>query len=108
VRQLRRFESYYHEIRRLELVARGKETDPAAPTEPAALRAYLEERLMDLKSRALQDFANGGLKGEGLISGIVSLVNDTRSSLARLAAPTPGEEALPMTWPRQERGRHGA
>jgi TRAP-type uncharacterized transport system substrate-binding protein len=88
LRQLRRFESYYQEIRRLELIARGQENDPAAPAEPAARRAYLEERLMDLKCRALQDFANGGLKGEGLMSGIVSLVNDTRASLARLT-PTP-------------------
>lgn len=85
LRQLRRFESYYQEIRRLELIARGQENDPAAPTEPSARRAYLEDRLLDLKSRALQDFANGGLKGEGLMSGIVSLVNDTRTSLARLA-----------------------
>jgi hypothetical protein len=93
LRQLRRFASYYQEIRQLELVARGQEADPSAPS---ARRAYLEERLMDLKSRALQDFANGGLTGEGLMSGIVSLVNDTRESLARLAPtaqPTPGAEA---------------
>jgi hypothetical protein len=92
MRQLRRFESYYHEIRRLELVARGQEADPAAPSEPASRRAYLEERLLDLKSRALQDFANGGLKGEGLMWGIVSLVNDTRCSLDRMASPAPREE----------------
>jgi TRAP-type uncharacterized transport system substrate-binding protein len=95
LRQLRRFESYYQEIRRLELIARGQEADPAAPAAPAARRAYLEERLLDLKSRALQDFANGGLRGEGLMSGIVSLVNDTRASLARLTPtgpPAPGGE----------------
>jgi TRAP-type uncharacterized transport system substrate-binding protein len=86
LRQLRRFESYYQEIRRVELIARGLEVDPAAPVDPCARRAYLEERLLDLKSRALQDFANGGLKGEGLMTGIVSLVNDTRASLARLEA----------------------
>ncbi|HKI32933.1 MAG TPA: hypothetical protein VKA46_13860 [Gemmataceae bacterium] len=84
LRQLRRFESYYQEIRRLELIARGQEADPDAPADPMARRVYLEERLLDLKSRALQDFANGGLKGEGLMSGIVSLVNDTRESLARM------------------------
>jgi TRAP-type uncharacterized transport system substrate-binding protein len=84
LRQLRRFEAYYKEIRRLELIARGQESDPAAPAEPAARRTYLEERLLDLKDRALADFANGGLRGEGLMFGIVSLVNDTRASLARL------------------------
>jgi TRAP-type uncharacterized transport system substrate-binding protein len=95
LRQLRRFESYYQEIRHLELVARGLESDPEAPAEPCARRAYLECRLLDLKSRALQDFANGGLKGEGLMSGIVSLVNDTRASLACLAPVSPNKESSP-------------
>ncbi len=89
LRQLRRFESYYQEIRRLELIARGREHDPAAPLEPAARRAYLEDHLLDVKSRALQDFANGGLTGEGLMSGIVSLVHDMRASLAHVATPAP-------------------
>src|SRR5207248_3817979 len=75
LRQLRRFESYYHEIRRIELIARGQEADPRAPADPVALRNYLEGKLLDLKSQALQDFAEGGLKGEGLMSGIVALVN---------------------------------
>jgi TRAP-type uncharacterized transport system substrate-binding protein len=97
LRQLRRFESYYQEIRRLELIARGQETDPAVPADPVARRCYLEDRLLDLKSRALQDFASGGLRGEGLMSGIVSLVNDTRASLARLA-PTPAT-ATPVEGP---------
>jgi NMT1 family protein len=94
LRQLRRFEAYYKEIRRLELIARGQEDDPAAPIEPEARRAYLEERLLDLKSRALQDFANGGLRGEGLMFGIVGLVNDTRASLVRLHLPA-GHEPEP-------------
>ena len=84
LRQLRRFEAYYHEIRRLELIARGQEIDLEAPSGPLALRDYLEGRLLDLKSQALKDFAEGGLKGEGLMSGIVALVNDTRASLERL------------------------
>jgi hypothetical protein len=84
LRQLRRFESYYQELRRLELVARGHEDDPAAPRDAPARRAYLEDRLLDLKSQALRDFAEGGLKGENLMSGIVSLVNDTRRSIDRI------------------------
>ena len=78
--QLRRFESYYQEVRRIELIARGQETDPGAPAEPRDLMAYLENRLTDLKCEAVKDFAEGGLKGEGLMAGIVALVNDTRDS----------------------------
>ena len=85
LRQLRRFETYYHEVRHIELIARGQVAEPGAPTDAAALRVYLEERLLDLKSQVVRDFAEGGLRGEGLMSGIVSLVNDTRSSLERLA-----------------------
>jgi hypothetical protein len=88
LRQLRRFEAYYYEIRRIELIARGHEADPQAPADPSALRGYLEDKLLDLKSQALNDFAEGGLKGEGLMSGIIALVNDTRRSLERLPAST--------------------
>jgi hypothetical protein len=80
--QLRRFESYYHEVRRIVQVARGLEEDPDAPTDPDARRGYLLDRLDDLKSEAVRDFAEGGLKGEGLLAGVIALVNDTRSSLA--------------------------
>ena len=93
LRQLRRFEAYYHEIRRIELIARGQESDPGAPSDGAALHRYLEDRLLDLKSQVLKDFAEGGLKGEGLMSGIVALVNDTRASLDRLAPPETSEPA---------------
>jgi hypothetical protein len=80
--QLRRFESYYEEVRRIVQVARGLEDDPDAPPDPDARRAYLLDRLDDLKSEAIRDFADGGLRGEGLLAGVVALVNDTRSSLA--------------------------
>jgi hypothetical protein len=79
--QLRRFESYYQEIRRIVQVARARENDPDAPQDPDARRAYLLDRLDDLKSEAVRDFAEGGLKGEGLLAGVIALVNDTRSSL---------------------------
>jgi hypothetical protein len=80
--QLRRFESYYQEVHRIVQVARGLEDDPDAPPDPDARRAYLLDQLDDLKSEAIRDFADGGLKGEGLLAGVVALVNDTRSSLA--------------------------
>src|SRR4051794_32524302 len=79
---LRRFESYYQEVRRIAQVARGREDDPNAPPDSDARRAYLVDQLDDLKSEAIRDFAEGGLKGEGLLAGVIALVNDTRNSLA--------------------------
>jgi hypothetical protein len=83
LRKLNRFEFYYRELGRIELIARGHEVDPDAPTAPDALRTHLEARLSNLKCRVLEDFAEGGLKGEGLLAGIIALINDTRDSLAR-------------------------
>jgi hypothetical protein len=91
--QLRRFESYYQEVRRIVQVARGLDDDAGAPADPQARRAYLIDLLDDLKSEAIRDFAEGGLRGEGLLAGVVALINDTRSGLAaserppRVAAP---------------------
>jgi hypothetical protein len=82
IRQARRFEHYFHEIRKIELVASGVEADPNAPEEATERHRYLEAKLNDLKCRAVMDFADGGLKGEGLMQGIVALINDTRNSLA--------------------------
>jgi hypothetical protein len=81
IRQSRRFEYYFHEISRIALIARGVETDPDAPKDAEELHRYLDARLTDLKCRAVADFAAGGLKNEGLMHGIVALINDTRNSL---------------------------
>jgi hypothetical protein len=88
LRHLRRFESYCREIAQIEMIASGQENDPAAPMDATSLRAYLEQRLTALKCQVLHDFAAGGLQGEGLMAGIIALVNDTRKSLAgKVAAP---------------------
>lgn len=85
VNKLNRFESYYQEIGQIERVARGIEVDPAAPAEIAGLQSYLEERLSTLKCKVMEDFAAGGMEGEGLVTGIIAMINDTRASLARPA-----------------------
>jgi TRAP-type uncharacterized transport system substrate-binding protein len=90
LRNLRRFESYYSEIGQIEMIAHGLEVDPAAPTDVPSLHAHLEGRLTDLKCRVLKDFAEGGLTGEGLMAGIIALINDTRKSLAGMEAAQSG------------------
>jgi TRAP-type uncharacterized transport system substrate-binding protein len=90
LRNLRRFESYYREIEQIEMTARGLEDDPAVPTDVPSLRSHLEGRLIALKCRVLKDFAEGGLRGEGLMAGIIALINDTRESLAGIATARNG------------------
>jgi TRAP-type uncharacterized transport system substrate-binding protein len=90
LRKLKRFESYYHEIGQIEMIARGLEDDPAAPTDLESLRATLERRLTALKCEVIKDFAEGGLRGEGLMAGIIALINDTRESLAGMVTARNG------------------
>jgi hypothetical protein len=85
LRHLSRFEFYFREIGKIEMLSRGLEVDANLPREPELLRADLEQRLTTLKCQALQDFAEGGMKGEGLMTGIIALINDTRESLAETA-----------------------
>jgi hypothetical protein len=101
LRKLSRFEAYYREIGQIERVARGLEKDPEAPTSPQALRAHLEKRLSALKCRVLEDFAEGGLSGEGSVTGIIAAINDTRSALP-LELASRGEQQSDSV-PSQER-----
>jgi TRAP-type uncharacterized transport system substrate-binding protein len=95
LRHLSRFESYYREIEQIELIARGLENDPAAPTDVTSLRSHLERRLTTLKCQVLKDFAAGGLKGEGLMAGIIALIKDTRESLAAMVTAGNGARQSP-------------
>jgi hypothetical protein len=82
LRKLNRFEAYYREVGHIERVARGLEQDPDAPTTPKARRTYLAKRLSVLKCRVLEDFAEGGLKGEASVTAIIAAINATRSTLS--------------------------
>jgi hypothetical protein len=82
LRKLNRFEAYYREVGHIERVARGLEQDPDAPTTPKARRTYLAKRLFVLKCRVLEDFAEGGLKGEASVTAIIAAINATRSTLS--------------------------
>jgi TRAP-type uncharacterized transport system substrate-binding protein len=96
LRNVKRFGSYYHEIGQIEMIARGLEDDPAAPTDLPSLRSHLEERLTTLKCKVLKDFAEGGLRGEGHMAGIIALINDTRESLAGMEMAPNGARQSPV------------
>jgi len=66
------------------MIAGGLESDSAAPTDVPSLRSDLEGRLTTRKCEVLADFAEGGLKGQRLMAGIIALINDTRESLAAM------------------------
>jgi TRAP-type uncharacterized transport system substrate-binding protein len=97
LRNLNRFEFYYREIEQIEILARGLEGDPTAPSDLPSLRAHLEGRLTSLKCQVLEDFAAGGLKGEGLMAGIIALINDTRESLAGMVTARDGTHQSPVS-----------
>jgi TRAP-type uncharacterized transport system substrate-binding protein len=96
LRSLKRFESYYHEIGRIELIALGLEDDPTAPTDATALRSHLQGRLTELKCKVLEEFEAGGLRGEGLMAGIIALIYDTRESLLGMETAGNGARKSPV------------
>jgi TRAP-type uncharacterized transport system substrate-binding protein len=104
LRKLRRFEAYYREIGQIEMIARGLENDPAVPPDVPSLQGHLEGRLTALKCKVLTDFADGGLKGEGLMAGIIALINDTRESLAGMATARNGARQSPAHDKAEESG----
>jgi hypothetical protein len=48
-----------------------------------------------LKLEVLRDFADGGLTGEGLMAGLVALINDTRESLDEMPGTRNGDRRGP-------------
>jgi hypothetical protein len=90
LRHLNRFKSYYDELGQIEMIAAGLKEPPAALHDVASLRSHLERQLITLKCKVLEDFAAGGLKGEGLMAGIIALINDTRESLVRMVTAEKG------------------
>jgi hypothetical protein len=95
LRNLRRFESYYREIEQIELMARDLKDHPAAPSDVLPLTSDLDRRLTALKCKVLEDFAAGGLRGEGLMAGIIALINDTRESLFGMVTARNGVQLTP-------------
>ena len=80
-RRLLRFEHYFHEIRSIELIARGLQTDGDVPTTRPEMLEYLRNRLSDLRTSAIAEFARGRLQGESLILSIFTLIQDTGNYL---------------------------
>ena len=83
-RRLLRYNHYYQEIGRINLIAMGKEVDPAAPRDPVQLHRYLDEKLVALRTAAIAEFAEGRLQGEMLVIGIFQLIADTSVTIQRL------------------------
>jgi hypothetical protein len=81
LRKLNRFEAYYRAIGQIERVAHGLEQDPEAPVARDDLRSYLDKRLSDLKCLILEDFAEGGLKGEASVTGLMAAINEAHTTL---------------------------
>jgi len=87
-RRLLRFEHYFHEIRRIELIARGVQVDSAAPTSRPELLMYLRNKISDLRNEAIVEFARGRMQGESLMLSIFTLAKDTNEYLSMVLGST--------------------
>lgn len=72
---------YYAEIRKIEMIAGGTDTDATAPIEPKEFVKYLDDRLLRLRQDLIEDICEGRIKGEQVIANILALLKDARRNL---------------------------
>lgn len=99
---------YLNEIRQIELIARGLESDNEAPKETVALASYLDSRLAKLKSELIHACCNKEFKNEMMLLNILTILVDTRQQVAGLLVQREGkaletkkentESVLPGKW----------
>ncbi|MCI0681850.1 MAG: hypothetical protein L0Y71_07075 [Gemmataceae bacterium] len=88
-RRLLRFEKFIHDVRQVDLLARGLRDDPAMPRERSERIHYLQGRLAEIRSAVISEFAGGHLQGETLILSILTLIGDTADAVPRLVRASP-------------------
>lgn len=84
---------YLKEIRQIELIARGLESDSEAPRETVALARHLDERLAKLKSELIHACCNKEFKNEMMLLNILTILVDTRQQVAGLLAQGEGKQS---------------
>jgi hypothetical protein len=83
-RKARQPSDYYAEIRRVDQIALGAEADSTAPIQPHELAKHLDDRLLELRQELIGDICDGSIKGDQVISNILTLLKDTRGNLRKL------------------------
>lgn len=83
---------YLNEIRQIELIARGLESDSEAPRDTVALARHLDERLAKLKSELIHACCNKEFKNEMMLLNILTILVDTRQQVAGLLAQGDGKQ----------------
>lgn len=83
---------YYENIRQIDSIAHGLESDSRAPVHPSELRAYLEEKLLRLRHDLIQDICEGRIKGDQVIGNILALLKEARANLHRQKMDTDAKQ----------------
>ena len=77
-RQLMRFNSYFHELRELEAVARGWKPDESLPRTEPERGAALVGRIEELERGAVRDFCDNYFYGEGVLDVLLALAGELK------------------------------
>lgn len=83
-KRVRKPSDYYAEIRKIEMIAGGTDTDETAPIQPKEFVKYLDDRLLRLRQDLIEDICEGRIKGEQVIANILALLKDARRNLPHL------------------------
>jgi hypothetical protein len=96
-RHIRRPGEYLDEIRKIDALASGKQSDSEGTVAPAALAQRLDARLTQLKEQIISDYCSNRVQGEMVLLSILSILADSRTQLrvppSRSIEPQTGNSA---------------
>lgn len=80
-RRIRRPGEYLDEIRKIDALASGRQSETSLPISPDALAHELDARLNQLKEQVIRDYCDNRVQGEMVLLSILSTLSDSRSRL---------------------------
>ena len=80
-RRIRRPGEYLEEIRKIDALALGQQSESDAPLTPDELAHQLDGRLTQLKEQVIHDYCNNRVQGEMVLLSILSILADSRTQL---------------------------
>jgi len=80
-RRIRRPGEYLDEIRKIDALASGQQSESDVPVTPDELAHQLDSRLTQLKEQVISDYCNHRVQGEMVLLSVLSILADSRTQL---------------------------
>lgn len=102
-RRVRRPGEYLDEIRKIDALASGRESEPEMQLSSEELAKQIDARLNQLKEQVIRDYCENRVQGEMVLLSILSSLADSRTRLhtapGRPNGFKPTVQEVPLSWP---------